>query len=606
MTDIINLAIQFWFILGQKFFYISKNLNHKRTEIAQNFIFLEKPLSRTYTSLKNKKSRQIRFFKGPQDKISFELYSILVNEQNFLLLIKLIKSLKSKQLEIARKKISKSILVTCLYPTRNKILFNWLENFFLTKNFTLKFDFLNNQIIKGYYLKFLRTYLIQFLIWTIVSKKEGKVFSKSKKSFSNEFVKFTFYFNNKSLKNFLMEQADRFLSFLRTTFIYKDRFCKKGVKYTFYIGLKLFIMLCQEESSILIEFKHSFFQNVIIFSSYLILTISKIFNPLGLIFSKNKSPLKHRFLPEIRKNYLQYLFVILLEIFKNHIFYKLVYFSNVKSDIFQKTHDKKLKNLKIIELLEDNLRISFWRLFSFLGLFEYFKLKEKLSFRFLTSISEKGIDLNSKKLKFRVEKFLIFTYKRKIFKLATDLIPLNVHSSIGIYSFYTIIYQLNFIMDVRQMICLLIASILMVISSQENPCIFEEKFLLLNRVLNKKNQINIFEEENGDCNRVCKDICNYFTNTKYHLFGLQYKTGLSKIYERSSMDLLEYSRIKSNTYRNSYGKGERKYTEFKEFFRDKYATCKINGKIKIVNSKNFSKFKKDNISSIYQKRFKNF
>ena len=592
MADVINLAIQLWLVLGQKFFLITRKQNSKLKEDYQNLRYSENSMSKIFIRLKNKQTNQAKFTKRPLDKISFELYSILTNDQHYLVFSACLNSAHSKKSK--KKNICKNFFINALNFIRNKILFSWLENFFFTKIFSLKFDSLNHQLLKGYFLKYLKSYFTTLVLKTMVSRKRQLIFLKANSSFFPEIIKLTSYFNNKSLNLFLLKQIKRFFLFLKTIFVNKKMINYKTIRYIYFLGLTILTKLSNKKKSIFEKFRCFLFENIIVFSDYSFSAISKVFAFLIPVLPRNKAIFKKHFLSEFGKNNnFKHYIKLLLKMRKDDIFYKLVFFSNIKSEIFELNFRKKFENSTMNTFLSDNHSFPFWRFFFFLELFRYFKSKEIISFKFLPTVNAQEKNLKIKKLISRIKRYLFFNYKRKILQLWAIILPCNIHLSTGLYTFFDITNKLNFNADIQKLLCFMITLILIILVSNQDPFIFEGKFLIFNKIIFSKNCTNVFQPHKQECIKVCKNLCDYISTTKIYPFDLQYKTWFSRIYERSNSDFIEISSIKSAYNKNFSDKKIKIIRKFDEFFRDLFSIHKITGKIRIVNSKTLSSFKNE-------------
>ena len=230
----INLGVQLWFDVLQRFFFNSKNKIISSKIIKLEYYLSNKLFSRVLNRLKKKLNKKTAFFSKCIGEQNLEINSLLKNENFNLNMTKVLNSFENKNLTSIRKDLSKSFCCILLNFIRAQILFYWFENFLIGKNSNLKFYSLFDQKLKGYVLKFLKHILFVFLLWSIVFKKKIIFSQKHKKSNIKEFLRFTLaiiiFFKNKQLKDCYKEPIkDFFLDVQISSFKKKKTLLKKNI-----------------------------------------------------------------------------------------------------------------------------------------------------------------------------------------------------------------------------------------------------------------------------------------------------------------------------------------------------------------------------------------
>lgn len=591
MTNTVTLAIQIWFITSQKFFLILKNRNLSINNNKSRIIHTNSLFSKVLNDLNEKSIVRIKFSTRINNKINAELYVILLSGHHYIFLTKILKSLKNKKLFSIQKKISKNYCFILFNSIRGKILFHWCENFFLTKDLTLRYLSLLEQSSKNYFIKFLKPILSSFLIWSVVSKKKDQS-SKNYRFYFKEIVKYSFFFNFKSLYFAIYRQTEQFFMFLKVCPIYTNlsiekRLIKSIIRFISFIGIKILGQFFNNMKKNLYKIFETIFQDIFSPLNCLILKLLSNLNLLNIFVPISIVSRSTLFLHELEIYYIKYTLPTLIEILMKNNFYRFIFLSTFKKHESQNIIGKKFENHLINFFLKGNVRIYFWKIFLF-DLFINLKFKGNLSFLSLITIE----NLNVKSLKLKIEKFLVLNYDFKVIQIGVKLFNFNILFFSRVHSLIKIAQKLNFKVDFCKIFYFIIGLVLINWNSNKNSKFLEEILLFQNKLFFTKKQTNIFRQIKQKCNKLSRDLSINLTKTKSEHIQIWYKIGLSKIYNEIFFGQTYLYKIKFEDLlfsKYSIKKKSNSSKKFMELNRDIFSIFRIKNRIKVINCNIFEK-----------------
>jgi hypothetical protein len=601
MVNIINFAIQLWLIKVQKFFLISKirDYSDKRDNIKY---FPEKPISKIYRIFMTKFKSKTLITPNRSEKSSSGFCSILINDFHHSILKKIFKVLRKEGFTLVIKEICLSFYHILINSTRREILFYWVENFFFMKKFNLKFNSFMEQILKSYFLKFLKPIISIYFSWSIISRNLFILKLRTTGFYTKEMIKFSFFLNNKSLNIILSKKTWKIISTLKKFLIDKELFEKEKLnriskKFLYLLGTKLLYLLVESKKNICIEKSEDFFKYIFVFSSCPFL---KVF--LNTEFSSYSVKVSNNFFEQTSLKYSKSLrlstFILIL--FKNYetdIYNRFIFVSNIKHAEFFFAAEKKLKIPVIFQKLPGNIKVCYWKIFFFLNFFIYLKPRENACFFPLIPIKEKKKNVRREKLKEYIGKYLFFYQEHLNFNFFSFFFPHNIHFQIGIICLRKNLKLLRFSLGSFEHFYLSIVLYLTSMIFNKKFNFFTQNCYTLNKILNTKDQVKFFEENKHEYVNLLKNICIILPMNKKNQILSSFQNRLFKISEENSSSLIRSGMLiiqKIQFYKNLVRKNNtEKEKSILEIRRDEVTVFFFNGKIQIINSNILTKSKKE-------------
>ena len=605
MTSIANIALQLWFSIIQKFFLIpkkalfpSKNFELKSNSSNTNF-------SRVFRKLKKRIKKQVKNSKTLNNKISFELYSNLMNEKHYLITTKFLRTLKRSRITALRKNLSKTFCNNSFNFIREKLLYQWVNKFFQRRDLCLKFFAAINQSLENYFSKFLNKYFIVILQWSIISKKPEILNFPYKKCFVDEVVKFSCRENNISLQG---EFFKTFFAFIKNFQInrkeWQTRKNRKIItRFFIYIGIKLWVNFPAEKISNKSNFKEIFFQDMFTTSIFFkgaskklkfsslffgnkknlinLLKINKNFKKFFFMVSESSSLVE--FLPKFSYNNLIPLIFDLLGKFEKEIYYRFTFLSTIKNFDFKLIALKLFSKNKVYEFFE-KIILLYWKTICFFQYNRFFVNRDEMSFQSLESqIQIKHLFLENK-LKIRVQKYLLNIYHSLAQGTVPNLLVNNVFYQIRLYSFWKMAYNFNFLDDIFKFFYFTIAIVVINLNFNIYLPLFSEILFLLDKMLFVKDTMQCFGEKLKKCIKLCKNICMNITCARKIFSHIKYKFGILKICEEINSVAEEPLKLVKINLRPSgllYEMQNFLHKHNSEFIRDAYSHYFLKTNIKL-------------------------
>ena len=605
MTSIANIAVQLWFSIIQKFFLIpkkrlfpSKNFGLKSN--SSNTIF-----SRVFRTLKKRIKKQVKTSKTINNKISFELYSNLMNEKCYLIIIEFLRILKMGKITAFRKNLSKTFFNNSFNFIREKLLYQWVNKFFQKRDLSLKFFTAINQSLENYFLKFLNKYFMVILQWSIISKKPEILNFPHKKFFVDEAIKCSCIENNASLQS---EFFKIFFAFIKNLLInrkeWQTRKNRKIItRFFIFIGIKLWVNFPVKKISDKSNFKEIFFQDMFTISIFLkkdskklkfsslffgnkknLINLAKVNENLKKFFfivSESSSLVK--FLPKLSYNNLLPLMLDLLGKFEKEIYYRFTFLSTIKNFDFKLIALKLFSKNKVYEFLEKIMPL-YWKTICFFQYNKFFVNRDDMSFQSLESIIKIKHLFHENKLKIRVQTYLLYYYHSLTQGTAPNLLVKNVFYQIRLYSFWKIAYNFNFLDNIFKFFYFTIAIVVIILNFNSYLPLFSEILFFLDKMLFVKDKLQCYGEKLEKCIKLCKNICMNITCAQKIFSHIKYKFGVLKICEETNSvteETLKLVKINSSASSLLYKMENFLDKHNSEFVRDAYSQYFLKTNIKL-------------------------
>jgi hypothetical protein len=594
----INLGVQLWFDVLQRFFFNSKNKIISSKIIKLEYYLSNKLFSRVLNRLKKKINKKTEFFSKCIGEHNLEINSLLKNENFYLNMTKVLNSFENKNLTSIRKDLSNSFCCILLNFIREQILFYWFENFLIGKNSNLKFYSLFDQKLKGYVLKFLKHILFVFFLWSIVFKKKNIFSQKHKKSYLNEFFRFTLvvliFFKNKSLKDCYKEPIKDFFldvqisSFKKKKNTSKKKYFKRIAPFFSFLIVKLLIQFWNIEKKSKVNSEKIFLFDKFINFDCLSIKIVNDFSFCGSFLKSRNFFFELNWLKILSETHLKHFISISIEICKKLFFYRFLFFFEKKNLQFRVKIEKKLKKYKMNQILEEKLNFCFWKTHFFLEFLN--QKKSKCNFLLISLIkfnfSEKILNINI--LKSRIQKYLFLNYDFITLNIGPKILSSNILYQSMVFSFLKIIYKYKLKIDFYKIFYLSIVLVLMGFSFWKNINFFGGNFFFLNKTLFLGNPNNHLKKKKEEDIRLCEKICISLPSFDNLNVLFQYETGFQKIYKETNYVPIAYNKFKfKNCSSFQYKVSKLSFISKKnfEFLRDIVSYNNFKNKIKIIFSK---------------------